>query len=119
MAQENIPVAKPAEEVSEPPLQAKSSSNRALAVLILGILSLICMGFFAGIPAIILGSMELRAIKEGKAPKEGEGPTKVGFILGIVSTVLTLLAMLALAAIIVLGIYFGKMEGGQGTMTSI
>ena len=105
MNQDDIPVAQP---VAPPPQQAQPGpSGRALASLILGILSLICMGFIAGIPAIILGSMELRAIKAGQAPAAGEGTAKVGWILGIVGTVLTCLAILAFAALMALGISLG------------
>lgn len=98
----NIPIARPVEEPQQP--RAPSASGRALASLILGILSLVCMGFLAGIPAIILGSMELKAIKRGESPRAGETLAKVGYILGIVSVVLTCLAMAAIAALIALGI---------------
>ena len=70
MNQENIPVAEPVAQ--EPRPSAQGPSGRAIATLILGILSLICMGFVAGVPAIILGSMEMRAIKAGQAPAAGE-----------------------------------------------
>jgi hypothetical protein len=106
MEQENIPVAKPAEP-AEAPAPTQNASTRAVAALILGILSILCMGFLAGIPAIILGSMELRAIKEGLAPAAGEGLAKVGYILGIVGTILACLAMLAFVSLMALGITLG------------
>ena len=106
--QNTIPVAQPVQPVSPPQQQAsQTGSTRALATLILGVLSLICGGFMTGIPAIILGHMELNAIKKGEAPKEGEGLAKVGYILGIVGTVLTCLAMLAIFFLMVLGISLG------------
>lgn len=108
MNDQPIPVAHP---VVEPPPPAQPSqaaaSTRALASLILGILSLVCMGFVAGIPAIILGSMELKAIHASRSPAAGEGMAKVGYILGIIGTVLTCLAMLAFAALMALGISLG------------
>jgi len=108
MNQEEIPTAVPAQEPGGPAQPtAPGASRRALASLILGILSLICMGFVAGIPAIILGSMEMKAIRAGSAPAAGESVAKVGWILGIVGTVLTCLAMLALAALMALGISLG------------
>lgn len=110
MNEENIPVAKPV-ETPKPP----AASTRATAALILGILSLICAGFLTGIPAIILGSMEMKAIKAGLSPASGEGIAKVGYILGIVGTVLTCLAMLAFAALLALGISLGTMEAVKGT----
>lgn len=109
MNQDQIPVAEPI--ASPPPPQVPGASSRAIAALILGILSLICMGFFAGIPAIILGSMELKAIKAGTAPLAGEGVAKVGYILGIIGTVLTCLALIISFAIIALGVSLGAMQG--------
>ncbi len=87
--QQPIPIATPVQPMPPPQQASQTGSTRALATLILGVLSLICGGFMTGIPAIILGHMELKAIKLGTAPKEGEGLAKVGYILGIVGTVLT------------------------------
>lgn len=110
MNQDTIPVAQPVESahVNQPQMPVSSGpSGRAVASLILGILSLICMGFLTGIPAIILGSMELKAIKRGEATQAGEGIAKVGYILGIIGTVLTCLAVLASIAFMALGISMG------------
>lgn len=106
MEEEQIPIAKPVETMPQAPMHP-GASGRAVASLVLGIMSLICMGFLTGIPAIILGSMELRAIKAGQAPLAGEGVAKVGYILGIVGTVMTCLAVLALFAFIAFGISLG------------
>lgn len=104
----NIPVAKPVEPTTPTEGQpSQTGSTRAVVVLILGILSLVCAGFLTGIPAIIVGNMELKAIKNGEAPKEGEGVAKVGFILGIVGTVLTCLAMLGIFLLALLGVTLG------------
>jgi len=108
MEDQNIPVAKPVETAQTAGGQpTQTGSTRAVVTLILGILSLVCAGFLTGIPAIILGNMELKAIKKGEAPKEGEGVAKVGFILGIVGTVLTCLAMIGFFLIMLLGITLG------------
>ncbi|MBT3181082.1 MAG: DUF4190 domain-containing protein [Deltaproteobacteria bacterium] len=123
MDEQNIPVAKPVES-NKPAEQApqgptSQASSKAMAALILGILALVCMGFLTGIPAIIIGKMELKDIKEGKSPKEGEGIAKVGFILGIVGTVLTCLVMLLGFALFFLGISAGMMDGLQEAALSI
>jgi hypothetical protein len=76
--------------------------------LVLGILSITCTGLFTGIPAIILGFMELRAIKNGHAPVAGERSAKVGLALGFVGTLLMALAIIAIIIIIVLGISLGS-----------
>lgn len=104
--EQKIPVAQPVEP-SQPSQPSSTGSTRALITLILGVLSLVCGGFVMGIPAIILGHMELKAIKNGEAPKEGEGVAKVGYILGIVGTVLTCLLMLGMFLLMLLGISLG------------
>lgn len=88
---DNIPTAKPVEPQVVTPT-APAASARATTALVLGILSIVCAGFLAGIPAIIIGRMELRDIKSGSAPKSGEGIAKVGFILGIIGTAISCLA---------------------------
>lgn len=108
MEENNIPVAKPVEPKTIPQEQlSQTGSTRALITLILGILSLVCAGFLTGIPAIIIGHIELKAIQRGEAPKEGEGVAKVGFILGIVGTVLTCIAIMGIFFMILLGISLG------------
>lgn len=115
--EQNIPVAQPVEP-SQPSQPSSTGSTRALATLILGILSLVCGGFVMGIPAIILGHMELKAIKSGEAPKEGEGIAKVGYILGIVGTVLTCLAMIGMLLLMMLGISLGATEAMSEAVNS-
>ncbi|MFH0799228.1 MAG: DUF4190 domain-containing protein [Pseudomonadota bacterium] len=119
MVDENIPVAKPVDVPVQTQPPAPSASGRAIAALILGILSLLCMGFLSGIPAIILGSMELKAIKAGHAPQAGEGVARVGYILGIVGTVLTCLAILAFAALMALGMSLGTMGAFDHVTSSV
>lgn len=70
-----------------PPPPTQPSKGRATTVLILGILGLICCGILAPI-AWYMGNQELKAIREGRAPAEGEGMAKAGMILGIIGTIL-------------------------------
>lgn len=117
MTPDEIPVA---QRVSQPETQTPKTqaSGRSMATLIFGILSLVCAGFVTGIPAIILGLMELKAIRNGEAPKEGESISKVGLALGIAGTLLTFLALLAFIAIIALGISLGA-SGALNQVTSV
>lgn len=115
--EQKIPVAKPVEP-SQPTQQSSTGSTRALVTLILGVLSLVCGGFVMGIPAIILGHMELKAIKNGEAPKEGEGIAKVGYILGIIGTVLTCLVILGMFLLMMLGISLGASEAMSEAVNS-
>jgi len=65
-----------------------SDEKNSLGVwaLVLGILSIVCCGLLAGIPAIILGNNSKKAAAEGRATNGTLG--NVGFILGIIGTVL-------------------------------
>ncbi len=114
MDNKEIPVAKPVvEESKATPCCSNSEENidpsgtKAVISLILGVLSVLCMGFMTGIPAIIVGQMELKDIRANKSPASGESIAKIGYILGIVGTVLSCLAMLAFSAMIALGISMG------------
>lgn len=64
-----------------------SKNSLGVWALVLGILSLVCCGLVAGVPAIILGNMSKKAGAEGTATNGNLG--NVGFILGIVGTALT------------------------------
>ncbi len=89
-------------------------STRAIASLVFGVLSLVCAGFLAGIPAIILGGLELKAIRAKQSSPEGEAIAKIGLILGIIGTALTLLAFILMIMLISLGISmssFGILPG--------
>lgn len=81
----NVPYTQPQE----------SASGRAITVLVLGILGIL-MPCCIPIPAVawFLGSQELKAIQAGTSPRAGEGFAKVGWILGIIGTVLALLTLL-------------------------
>ena len=63
-------------------------SQKGLFSLILAIVALICCGPFAGIPAAILGWMELDAIKTGRSPADNKWMAQVGLWGGIISTLL-------------------------------
>ena len=66
----------------------QGASQKGLISLILAIVALICCGPFAGIPAAILGWMELDAIKNGRTPADNKWMALVGLWGGIASTVL-------------------------------
>jgi small-conductance mechanosensitive channel len=93
------------------PPGTKSENTKAIVTLVLGILSIVCCGFFAGIPAIFLGRSELKAIDEGRSSEQNRNLAKIGFILGIVGTILSILATLAYIGIIVLAIITGQSTG--------
>ena len=70
-------------------------------ILVFGILGLMLCGIF-GIFAWLFGKRDLDLIKRGLMDKEGEALTKVGYILGIVGTILFLLQIMAVVLYVVL-----------------
>jgi len=66
----------------QPPTEGKATAS-----LILGILSLLlCLGFVAGIPAIILGHMARTAIRQSMGRLKGDGMALAGLIMGYISS---------------------------------
>ena len=89
-----------------PPMPA-SASGRAIAAMILSIVSIVTCGPFLSIPGLILGKVELNAIREGRAPQAGETYAKVGFYLGIAVTALSCVAGIVWTMLV----FFGALGG--------
>jgi Zn-dependent alcohol dehydrogenase len=68
------------------------ASGRAMGAAGLAVAGLLCCGIFTGIPAAILGWLEMSAIKEGKAPAEGMMMAQVGLWLGIIGSIVNTIA---------------------------
>lgn len=85
--------------------------GRGVTILIFGILSLVSLGPFLGIPAWVMGYNDLNKIKNGIIPVSEKGMTQAGMILGIISVVLTILLILAIAAILVIAFMVNKNDG--------
>lgn len=82
--------------------------HRGTLVLVMGLLGII--GFFTPITSLIawiLGSMDLREMKAGRMDPEGESSTRVGYILGIIATLLFGALVLLICGIIVVMILDG------------
>lgn len=78
--------------------QPQQSDTLAVLSLIFGVVSLLGPGLLLGIPAIVLGGM---ALKKNSA---GRGLSIAGLVTGIISTILSLLFIAAIALFIALGI---------------
>jgi len=74
-------------------------SQRAVAALVCGLLPLGTCCVPLGIPAVILGHMELAAIADGSAPASGKNLAMGGVILGWVSIASMVLGGVVLAII--------------------
>ena len=83
--------------------QQGSASGRAIASMIMSIISPFTCGPFLSIPGLILGKMEMNAIRDGQAPRAGEAFAKLGFYLGIVVTALFCLGGLAWFFLVAIG----------------
>jgi hypothetical protein len=81
-------------------------AGRGALILVLGLLSLLMLGPFTGIPAWVMGARDLRKIAEGKIAPSERTMTQVGMVLGIVGTVLGVLviAIVLVTLLLVLGI---------------
>jgi len=85
------------------------ASTRSIVAMVLSILGVVGCGPLTGVPGLILGWLELRAIREGRAPQSGQGYAKVGFYLGAILTVLTFLFLLGIFLFGMIG--WGVIEG--------
>ena len=79
------------------PSSQVGASGRAIASMILSLVSIVTCGPFMSIPGLILGKMELDAIRSGQAPPGGETFAKIGYYAGIAITALSCLAGIAYA----------------------
>jgi hypothetical protein len=73
---------------------AGAQNQKALFSLILGIVSIVCCGVVAGIPAVILGQMAKNEIRASGGTQTGEGLAQLGFILGIAGSVLWIIGVI-------------------------
>jgi hypothetical protein len=72
------------------------TNKKATWALVLGILSLVCCGIFAGVPALILGNNAKKEIAASGGAQSGAGMAQAGVVLGIISIVLSVLYVILL-----------------------
>ncbi len=78
------------------------NSNKAVWALVTGLLGLLCCGVI-GIAGIILGKQAKAEIEASQGRLTGAGMAKAGFILGIVSVVLTVIGVVFYAILFATG----------------
>ena len=76
-------------------------NNLGVWSLVLGLVGMFVCGIFAGIPAIIVGHKARRAVAEGQA--NNPGMATAGIVLGWITTILSLLAIVALTFLFATG----------------
>ncbi len=89
------------------PPMPQSASGRAIAAMILSLVSIVTCGPLLSIPGMILGKMEMNAIRDGQAPQAGETFAKIGFYVGIAITALSALLIVVYVLIIIAAIAGG------------
>jgi uncharacterized BrkB/YihY/UPF0761 family membrane protein len=92
------------------PAGRRVEPHRGVMILVFGILGLIVC-FIFGIVAWVMGKGDLQKMKAGQMDREGEALTRVGYILGIVSTVIVLAAFVIWLLIVVLAVGAGAARG--------
>ena len=65
--------------------------------MILGIVGIVCCGFFTGIPALILSNQAKSEIRASGGSQTGQGMATAGFVLGIISIVFGVINIILLA----------------------
>lgn len=68
--------------------------HRGTLILVLGILSLVFCGIFAGIPAWVMGNSDLQKMRQGLMDRAGEGNTSAGRIMGIISVGMAIIGVI-------------------------
>ena len=80
------------------------ASGKAIASLILSIVSIFTCGPLLSIPGMIIGKLEMTAITQGKSSPAGMGYAKAGFWIGVIVTALSCLVGILYFVLIALGI---------------
>ena len=85
------------------PIPAPPTAAKATTSLVLGVVSLVLCGLFAGIPAIVVGFLARAEIRRSGGRLGGDGLALAGIVTGILGT----LWSLVLAALLVFGLAVG------------
>lgn len=88
-------------EIEHPKMQQGVGANAILS-LVFGILSYFICFFIFGIVAWILGSIELKRIKNGQSSNSGETIASIGMWLGIINVVISIALIVFLIIIAVI-----------------
>ncbi|MFD0590093.1 DUF4190 domain-containing protein [Paenibacillus sp. GCM10027627] len=93
----------------QPHYQPPKTNGKAIATLVLGILSLVLfyVGFVPGVVGIILGAISLKEIK--KSGDQGRGLAIAGLVCSIIGTLLWGIILLAIVAVFI----FAAAEGSS------
>ena len=115
-AQPQYPQGQPYPQPGQPYYQQQPSTDgKATASLVFGILSLLCFGFLAGIPAIILGHMSRSNIQRSMGRLSGAGMAMAGLIMGYISIAFS---VLIIAAIMIPNVMRARISANEAAAAS-
>lgn len=91
--------------------RSEGTNGNATASLILGVISLVFLGFIFGVPAILLGSRARKQIAQGDG--SGSGIAMGGVVSGWIGTVLSILAIVVVGIVLVAGVASDEIGGND------
>lgn len=97
------------------PLPQAPKEGKATASMILGILSLLCLGIFAGIPAIILGHISRSNIRKSMGRLRGDGMALAGLVMGYISVASTVAVFIIVAAVAIPNLLRARISANEGS----
>ena len=95
-----------------PPHVYNPASGLSIAAFVLGLISFIGCGPCFGLPALVIGLMELQNIKNQVSSREGRAFALAGAILGGVSLALTIL-IVAFYVVVIVIVILAESSGGS------
>lgn len=98
--------------------QEAKTDGKATASMILGVLSITCFWILAGIPAIILGHLAKSSIAKSMGRLKGDGMATAGLVMGYLSTVVGLPALLIIASIAIPSLLRSRMAANASGAAS-
>ena len=112
------PMAQPARpQAYQPYVGQPQTDGKATGSLILGILSLLCFSILAGIPAVILGHISRKNIRQSMGRLKGDGMALAGLIMGYIS-IAFIPVILIIAAIAIPNLLRAKISANDSAAAS-
>src|SRR5258708_30298228 len=98
---------------AQPASAGPQTDGKAVASLVLGILSITCFWILAGIPAIILGHMSRSNIRNSAGRLKGDGQATAGLIMGYAGIPIGIVPFLIIAAIAIPNILVSRLKAND------
>lgn len=95
-----------------------ATDGKATTSMVLGILSLVCFGILAGIPAIILGHMSRKNIRNSMGRLKGDGMALAGIIMGYISVAYTCVMLIIIMAIAIPNLLRARISANESSAAS-